>query len=230
VSLQVLTWNLFHGRAVPDRPRALLGEYADLLASWSWDVALLQEVPPWWPVPLGRASGAHARMALTSRNEPLAVRAAVARRRPDLIKSKGGGANAILVRGPAVLEHRIARLRWRPERRVVHAVLLEGGAWVANLHAQAGPHIEARKDLVRAGAAVRDWAADAPALLGGDCNVPDPMIDGFTDLGGHHIDRVLGRGFTADGRARRLERHGLSDHAPVLVPVTPGRPSGTLEG
>ena len=64
----VLTWNLFHGRSVPETPHSLLPEFAALLASWEWDVALLQEVLPWWPVELGRASHASARMALTSRN------------------------------------------------------------------------------------------------------------------------------------------------------------------
>ena len=29
----VLTWNLFHGRAVPDAPRALLAEFAEQLAA-----------------------------------------------------------------------------------------------------------------------------------------------------------------------------------------------------
>ena len=72
----------------------------------------LQEVPPWWPVPLARASGASARMALTSRNELLPLRRWVAERWPDLIKSGGGGCNAILVRGQRITEHRRARLRW----------------------------------------------------------------------------------------------------------------------
>jgi len=64
----VLTWNLFHGRSVPDSRRSLLPDFAALIAGWEWDVALLQEVLPWWPPELGRASGASARMALTSRN------------------------------------------------------------------------------------------------------------------------------------------------------------------
>ena len=56
--MRVLTWNLFHGRAVPDAPRSLRAEFAAAIAGWSWDVALLQEVPPWWPPELGRAAGA----------------------------------------------------------------------------------------------------------------------------------------------------------------------------
>jgi len=42
----VLTWNLFHGRSVPDAPREQLADFAARLAGWEWDVALLQEVPP----------------------------------------------------------------------------------------------------------------------------------------------------------------------------------------
>ena len=91
----VLTWNLFHGRSVPDAPREQLADFATRLAGWQWDVALLQEVPPWWPPELGRASGASGRTALTSRNWVLPVSRWAARHRPDVIKSWGGGANAI---------------------------------------------------------------------------------------------------------------------------------------
>ncbi len=55
--MRVLTWNLFHGRAVPPAGHELLGAFAATLAGWSWDVALLQEVPPWWPPALARGSG-----------------------------------------------------------------------------------------------------------------------------------------------------------------------------
>ena len=73
-AMLVLSWNLFHGRAVPAAGRPLLAEFARALAGWSWDVALLQEVPPWWPPRLGAASRASARMALTSRNVPMLPR------------------------------------------------------------------------------------------------------------------------------------------------------------
>ncbi|MBI5106460.1 MAG: endonuclease/exonuclease/phosphatase family protein [Solirubrobacterales bacterium] len=217
--MRVLTWNLFHGRAVPDRPRSLLPEFRDLIASWEWDVALLQEVPPWWPEPLARAAHASERMALTSRNELLPLRRLLAQWRPDVMKSAGGGSNAILVRGERILEHRRELLRRLPERRVAHGVRLASGLWVANVHAQVRPHELTRADLARAGAAVRAWAGDGPAVLGGDCNVPDPRIDGFADAGGHGVDHVLVRGLAAAGKPRTLDRHGLSDHAPVLVEV-----------
>jgi endonuclease/exonuclease/phosphatase family metal-dependent hydrolase len=57
----VLTWNLFHGRAVPEERRSLLAEFASRLASWEWDVALLQEVRLGgrrsWPPRAGRKGG-----------------------------------------------------------------------------------------------------------------------------------------------------------------------------
>src|SRR3954453_18943628 len=143
--MMVLTWNLFHGRSVPDAPREQLADFAARLAGWEWDVALLQEVPPWWAPTLGRASGASARTALTSRNWVLPVSRWAARRRPDVIKSWGGGANAILVRDEAIAEHRVRTLRAWPERRVVHGVRLERGWWGGNLHATAHSETRARR-------------------------------------------------------------------------------------
>jgi len=100
--LLVLSWNIFHGRSLPPANRNLLPEFAERLAGWAWDVAVLQEVPPWWPPELARAAGATQRTALTSRNAFLPLRRFVAERWPELIKSGGGGANAILVRGSRI--------------------------------------------------------------------------------------------------------------------------------
>src|SRR4051794_15503274 len=156
--MDVLTWNLFHGRAVPERRRSLLPEFGDALAGWPWDVALLQEVPPWWPPLLAARSGAAQRTRRTSRNALLPLRRWVADRRPDLIKSNGGGANAILVRGEAIAEHRRRTLRLLPERRVVHAVRLSDGRWVANLHAQVHSEQRAQADLALGARTVVEWA------------------------------------------------------------------------
>ena len=217
--MRVLTWNLFHGRSVPNSGRDLQAEFAAAIAGWGWDVALLQEVPPWWPPALGEAAGAQARTALTSRNALLPVRRFIAERWPDLIKSNGGGANAILVRGARVLEHRRVTLRRCPERRVCHAGRLDTGVWCANLHAQVHSEQRAQADIDRAAAATLAWAAGAPAILGGDFNVRRPTAPGFAALGGRGVDHVLGAGFPAPGTVSVPDRGGLSDHPAVIVEV-----------
>jgi len=227
-TMRVLTWNLFHGRAVPPAGRDLQPEFAAALAGWDWDVALLQEVPPWWPPALARACDAEARSVLTSRNACLALRRFVAERAPDLIKSNGGGANAILVRAAragAIVDHRSVLLRRWPERRVCHAVALADGTWVANLHAQVHSAARAQADIERAAATVLAWAGGAPALLGGDFNVRDPVVPGFEHLGGHGVDHVLGHGRRAAGAPEIPDRGRLSDHDPVIVAVLSQTPA-----
>src|SRR6478672_3644881 len=115
--LRVLTWNLKHGRAVPSAGRDLFEEFAAALAAWDWEVALLQEVPPWWPPVLGRRLDAEWRLVLTSRNWALSARRAIATRWPDAISSNGGGANAVLVRDTGIVDSRALRLALVPERR-----------------------------------------------------------------------------------------------------------------
>jgi endonuclease/exonuclease/phosphatase family metal-dependent hydrolase len=213
----VLSWNLYHGRAVPPAGRDLYPAFAASLAGWAWDVALLQECPPWWPAQLAADCDAHERHALTSRNAFLPLRRFIARRWPDIIKSNGGGANAILVRGdiePA--DHRFAVLRTHPERRVVHGVRL-GDTWIANLHAQVWSEEQAQADAATAAAHVLAWAGDAPAVLGGDFNTRAPRPPGLIDLGGHKVDRILARGWTAAAPVKTLDHGQLSDHAPVLA-------------
>ena len=59
-------------------------------------------------------------------------------------------------------------------------------------------------------------AGGSPAVLGGDFNVRDPALPGFTLAGGRGVDQVF---TTGEGTAatKVLERGPLSDHAPVLV-------------
>jgi endonuclease/exonuclease/phosphatase family metal-dependent hydrolase len=218
--MEVLTWNLFHGRAVAPAGRDLLAEFAAALAAWDWDVALLQEVPPWWPAPLARACGAEARGALTSRNALLALTRPLARRHPDLLKSWGGGANAILVRGMTITaDCRVLLRRW-PERRVCHGVAPADGPWCANVHAQVGSERRARADIARAAEATLRCAHDGAAILGGDLNVRHPGVAGFEWLGGHGVDHVLGHRMRPGPNGTRVLEHGrLSDHPPVLVSV-----------
>ena len=164
---------------------------------------------------------------LTSRNALLPVRRAIATRWPDAIKSNGGGANAILVRGDAIVEHRVRRLCVWPERRWVHAVRLHGaGVWVANVHA-GGP-------IARCRARRRDrrcaGPATAPLVLGGDFNIRGLALDGFACAGGHEVDYVFVAGPVGRVGAEVLDRGQLSDHAPVAVTIAPApapRPPAT---
>jgi endonuclease/exonuclease/phosphatase (EEP) superfamily protein YafD len=217
--VRVLTWNVFHGRAVPDRRGSLLHAFGELLASWEWDVALLQEVPPWWGPDLGAATHASARTALTSRNWLLPLRRLVADRRPELLGSWGGGSNVILVRGQAIAEHRRRVLRLVPERRVVHAVRVADGTWLGNLHGQVHSEARAQADLRHAARALLSWAGpSAPVVLGGDTNTfrpADPV--GLRRAGGHRVDHVFARGLRPSGKPKRPDRRGLSDHSAILV-------------
>jgi endonuclease/exonuclease/phosphatase family metal-dependent hydrolase len=220
--VRILTWNLFHGRALPNAGRDLQRDFATALRGWDWDVALLQEVPPWWPAALGRACGASARSALTSRNGLLPLRRLMAQRFPDVIRSNGGGSNAILVRGAQITDHRVVVLRHRPERRVAHAVRLDDGRWIANLHAQVHSEAFAQADLATAAAALDGWAGrDAPAILGGDTNTRHPRATGLLSLGGHDVDFVLARGWRRVGPVQTPDRGYLSDHAPVRMDLEP---------
>lgn len=225
MAVRVLTWNLFHGRAKPPDDRDLFADFAAALESWRWDVALLQECPPWWP----RRLGARHHVALTSRNLGLPARRWLAQRRPELMKSGGGSANAIVVRdgsavGP-IRAHAHRRLRVWPERRVVHGVDL-GGLWVANLHAQVHSAARAAADIELAARTALRWAAGAPVLLGGDLNVRDPRLPGFEVVASHNVDHLATVGLRVSGEVLVPRRGRLSDHAPLSVEVVPlaGRP------
>jgi endonuclease/exonuclease/phosphatase family metal-dependent hydrolase len=216
-----------HGRSDPPAGRDLLEEFATALAGWQWDVALLQEVPPWWPealvARLGR--GAQYRRVLTSRNELLPVRRSLATGWPDLIKSGGGGANSILVRGsrPRIAEHRTLRLRLWPERRRLQAVRLVAPGdevWVGNLHATVHDDAAARAESERARVALVQWAAGAPLLLGGDFNVRELALAGLMRVASHDVDQLFVSGLEPVGEPQVLDRGTLSDHAPVALTLS----------
>ena len=217
--MRTLTWNLFHGRSRPPAGRPLLTEFASALAGWDWDVALLQEVPPWWPPTLAWATRSEQHTVLTSRNAGLAIRRAIASRAPDLIRSNGGGANTILVRGGGGESHSRARLAWRPERRLAHGIRLPEG-WVVNLHASVRPPERIPGDVARARAAALDWAGGARIVIGGDFNLRAPRLPGFTPAAHSWVDHILVRGWEAKN-AEILDAGTLSDHRPLAVELSP---------
>ena len=229
MSLRVLTWNLFHGRSLPPSRTSLQERFTRMLAGWDWDVAMLQEVPPWWPPALAAACGASAASALTSRNWGLPLRRAIAERRPDAIKSNGGGANAILVRPGAggAAEAWTLRLRLWPERRVAQAVRLGDGTLVAGYHGSARAPL-ARQELARLWEWAGALAAGAPLVLGGDLNLRDPAREappGALHAARRDVDHQLALGFrsaSAEVLERRVELPEgalveLSDHPPLLA-------------
>ena len=163
MEITVLCWNLFHGRDFPPDPelrswrsrllrldesnethvqvnRDLTAEFATLLSSAAWDVAMLQECPPRFAAPLARASGAEYHRVFTSRNELGFWRAFLARQNPDLMASGEGGSNTTLVRVPGKLggiaERRELEIHaGEPERRAMAFTRTASGLCVANLHA-----------------------------------------------------------------------------------------------
>jgi endonuclease/exonuclease/phosphatase family metal-dependent hydrolase len=203
----------------------MLDDFSRLLAGWEWDVALLQEVPPWWPHLLAQRLNCEQVSVRTSRNSLLPLRRFVAVRRPDLIKSNGGGANAILSRVDRIVEHRSVRLCRAPERRWAHGVQLAYGVWLVNLHASAHVPERARRDLVVAADAARTWAGALPLVLGGDFNLGAPEVPGLRSVADSDVDHVLiGERLRVVEAAQTLDRGTLSDHQPLAVAldVTPG--------
>ncbi|MFT3866575.1 MAG: endonuclease/exonuclease/phosphatase family protein [Solirubrobacterales bacterium] len=266
MELTVLCWNLFHGRDFPPDlelrslrsrffridesnethvqvNRDLTAEFAALLASAAWDVAMLQECPPRFAGPLARAAGAEYHRVFTSRNELGFWRALLARQNPDLIASGEGGSNTTLVRVPGKLggiaeRRELAIHEGEPERRAMAFTRTASGVCVANLHATNDRPPLAVEDVLRAARAASDWAGDAPLIFGGDLNLrpaQDPEL--FARLaeefglaspvtGPKAIDHVLARGLEVvaapaqwPAEKRELPLDGkalrLSDHAPV---------------
>ena len=225
---RLLSWNLFHGRSLPPSRRELLVEFAGKLNEWQWDVALLQEVPPWWPAALARATASHAVSVPTSRNSLPALRRAIARRHPELLKANGGGCNAILARIP-IQTHRAVGLRSWPERRVAQLARLRDGTCLVNYHASTR-QARAEQELRRLAEQALGWAEGERLILGGDLNLPRPRIadDRLIHLAGSHVDHLFARGFQLDSPPvqpdARVARDGrsllLSDHAPLLVSLS----------
>jgi len=233
--IRLLVWNLFHGRSLPASRHELIEHFASRIAAWQWDAALLQEVPPWWPVPLARRAAAGERTALTSRNALLPLRRALARRRPELMKSNGGGCNAALVRG-RIAEHAALRLRTWPERRVAQLLRLGDGSALVNYHASSRAE-RAREELVRLREHALAWVRGGPLVLAGDLNLRSPALTrDFEHVARRDVDHVFVSGYRASHPALLLEREVvvdgrevlLSDHVPILVELERLDPSRAI--
>ena len=225
--------------------RVLLDEFARVLDSLPWDVALLQEAPPRWFAELARRTRSNGVRVLTSRNYLPPLQRLLADLNPDLIASSDGGSNQILVRSPGrIAEHRRLTIAWRPEQRRMHwaRIVLEEGPrlCVANLHASAGIPGQASVELVRAAEMAVEWSAGDPLVFGGDLNVrpkrtPAPF-DTLRERFGlveptapDAIDHLLARELRVEEPPRRLaperrelvepdgRRLRLADHAPVVA-------------
>ncbi len=225
--------------------RPLLNEFAGYLDSLDWQVALLQEAPPRWLEPLGRASAASGALALTSRNWLAPARRAMSRRNPDLIASNEGGSNMVLVRSPGVIEavERVTLTR-RPERRtmLMTRLWLPGGEplAVASMHLSVPETGRSAGELVRAAERAVRYAGELPLLLGGDLNLraaeaPEAFEEVKRRFGlagptaPRAIDHLLVRGLyvmsapaalsPAERELREPDRRALrlSDHAPVTA-------------
>jgi endonuclease/exonuclease/phosphatase family metal-dependent hydrolase len=266
VELTALSWNLFHGRDYSPDPalrtwrsrllrldernathvqvnRDLTTEFATLLASAQWDVAMLQECPPRFAEPLAAACGAEWHRALTSRNILGPLRALLARQNPDLIASGEGGSNLTLVRVPGKLggiaeRREIAIHEGEPERRAMAFTRTASGVCIANLHATNDWPRLAEEDVLRAARAASEWVGDSPLVFGGDLNLrPAKQPRLFERLRKEFglegeptapdaIDHIFCRGLEVLGPSaqwpperRELPLDGralrLSDHAPV---------------
>lgn len=230
--MRVLSWNLYHGRALVPAHRPLLDEFAALLDGFGWDVALLQEAPPRWFGDLCRRTRSNGVRVLTSRNWLPPLQGRLADLAPDLIKSWEGGSNQVLVRAPGrLVEHRRLTLAWWPEQRRMQWARLDSGVCVANLHASAGRPQRAAVEVVAAAQSATGWSGDDPLVFGGDFNLrPARQPEPFAQLrerfglggptGPRAIDHLLVRGLRVAEPPRQLApdaRRGLSDHAPVVA-------------
>jgi hypothetical protein len=258
MEVRALSWNLFHGRDHPPEPELLtwrsrlLGTtergsahaqvntdladaFASLIAGAHWDVLLLQECPPRWAERLATASNADAHLVPTSRNIPGLGRgqALIADRNPDLIASWDGGSNLTLVRlAGGISERRSLRLTPRPERRMMAFTRLGAELCIANLHASAD-RVQAEGEVLDAARTAREWAGDAPLILGGDFNLRPALSSGvFERLEREHgltaptgegvIDHLLAAGLEIGEPARRWQ----PDRREVPDPTAP--PDGPL--
>ena len=225
----VRTWNLFHGNADPPQRRGYLREMVELVTRDTPAAVCLQEVPVWALGRLDEWSGMRCFRAVAhSPIVPGPLGMWITSLNVGLFRSGvTGQANAILVPRTAVAHDLGGRRISDPdrERRVAHAIRIEGLGVVANLHASndhARPEVP-RAELDRARYFAEKLAAsDERIVLAGDFNLRDPVLEGYSP-GADGIDHILVRGgrpgppVVWDRALTTLDGVVLSDHPPVEV-------------
>jgi endonuclease/exonuclease/phosphatase family metal-dependent hydrolase len=209
--LLVRTWNLFHGRTVPETGRTHVEGAVRLVTADGPDVVCLQEVPVWAARHLAEWSGmrAFAAVAMPALGGPLARRVTEldARR---LRSALTGQANAVLVReqlrvparetlplNPRTVRRREAarlglplatRLGWSRNRRVAQLLRVDDGEAtlvVVNLHLTTSADSRlADAELLRAATYAEGFARPAEAIVvAGDLNLTASSSTMLRELG-----------------------------------------------
>jgi endonuclease/exonuclease/phosphatase family metal-dependent hydrolase len=239
VGLVVRTWNIFHGRSVPEGRTLHVEHMVRLVTGDQPGIVALQEVPVWALSQVEQWSGMRAlgAVAMRARGGPFArwLTALDPRRLRSTLVGQANvlllgaavetvGAQQVFRLNPRALRGTVRvgeakRLDWARNRRVcqIVSVRVAGTAFHAvNLHASKWPDL-ALVELERLGGLI----PDGPALVCGDLNTPETGLPGFSrPLPG--IDQILLRGLELErpparwpAERRRHDGALLSDHAPV---------------
>jgi endonuclease/exonuclease/phosphatase family metal-dependent hydrolase len=195
VSLIVRTWNLFHGRTVPETRGGLVERMVRLVTEDEPDAVALQELPVWALVRLEAWSGMRAFAVVVRGAAPVPLVRRVTARWPALVRSGlTGQASALLVhrrhgladvqatlrlndRAPGSPLGSVSRRelrRWRREPRLAQAVAVRDGSrtlLVANAHLTNVSPALAELELGRLVAWLGELAAGGAAVLAGDLNL-----------------------------------------------------------
>ena len=227
--LRVLTWNLFHGRSVPDVPRVTRARIrGDARRAGNGTSRCSRSARRGGREPLGRRVR---RACLPRADEPQPAAAASRGRSPSAGRTSSSRGAAAATRSSCA-----ARRRRRTRAPAAAAARAPrdarrapgGGVWVGNVHAQAHrvgvgagrPRRAAGRAAALGGAASRRSSAGTSTRASRSCPASP-------SAGGHVLDHVFVRGLTVVEPAHTLKRGTLSDHRPVRRGARRAR--GTLE-
>lgn len=238
------TWNLFHGRTVPEGRGLELERMVRLVTEDGPALVGLQEVPVWalgrleewsgmrafWAVAMPALGGPFARR-LTELH-PRRLRSALVGQANALLLGAGlepGGAQSVIRLNPVDLRRsrRLGvreRLEWAWNRRVCQLLPARTGGedlLAVNLHASKPQHL-AQVELAR----LAELLPDGPAVVLGDFNTRETGLPEFSPpIAG--VNQILIRGLEVESEPRawpeERRRAGsvlLSDHAPVEAALT----------